>query len=595
MCGIGGILTYNGSKPDEKALLAMKKALGHRGPDGQGLFITRGCGLVQTRLSIIDIEGGKQPLYEDIKNKENGAVLVANGEIYNDLEIRKNYKKDFFYTGSDCEPPIHLYKKHGIDFAEKLRGMYAIAIWDKDKLVLSRDAFGIKPLYYAFTNKGFVFASQPQAIIASGMIEANIHNFRAIELLELQFNTQIETIYENIKRLNPGETIIVKENQIKKSVIKEVIPNCETISYKNEQDAIDDFGKIFAESVQIHQRSDVPFGMFLSGGVDSSALLKQMQMINSSPVIAFTAGFSNTNVSDEREHAKMLAKSVGAEHINIDVTQEDFIKHLPQIIYSMDDPACDYAIIPTYLLAKKAKDYVTVVLSGEGGDEIFAGYGRYRAATRIFPFNKKMRRKGRFEHLDIFHDKHKTRCKKEWRRGVVLSEIEQRTYKRTKLQKNQAIDISNWLPNDLLTKLDRCLMAHQLEGRVPFLDDKLANFGFSLPDELKLKGKDGKYIVKKWLEQNFPQSKPFSKKKGFTVPVLEWLLQHSKKIGPMVAEQHGIADLCKKETVLELFSHPTKKNSFALWSLLFYAIWHQCHIENKSPQGDLFSTLDKAS
>ena len=582
MCGIAGIITANGTKPDERVLDALSKALVHRGGDGVGRYVSNGVGFIQTRLAIIDVEGGKQPFFDG----EN--VLVANGEIYNYLELKKELADVSFSTHSDCEIPLHLYRKQGLEFIEKLRGMYAIAIHDHEssRVILSRDSFGIKPLYYAETSKGLVFASEAQAIIATGLVSAELNKSSAFELLQLQFTTGRQTIYKGIKRVLLGETLIIENGKITETRLRKALPETGVVKI-GEEEALDRLNDILENSVELHQRSDVPFGMFLSGGVDSSVILALMERLNSNPVMAFTAGFSGTKVHDEREHAKKIAKAVNAEHIELDITEKDFWKHLPEIAGAMEDPVADYAILPTYLLAKLAKPYVKVILSGEGGDELFAGYGRYRSAIRTRFFAKKMRRKGAFHGLGILRDESSG-----WRDG--FAEIE--NIKRpnlTKLQAVQAIDSTDWLSNDLLIKLDRCLMANGMEGRVPFLDMEVANFAFNLPDNLKIKGKTGKWLMRKWLEKHFPVSKPFAPKKGFTVPVAEWIAERGSELGHLVAIQPCIIELCKPEETAALFSSSGKKAGFAAWSLLFYALWHRKHILRLKSEGDVFDVLSE--
>ena len=299
------------------------------------------------------------------------------------------------------------------------------------------------------------------------------------------------------------------------------------------------------------------------------------------------AGISGTSAGDERDHARAVANAAGAEHIEINFSDEDFWQLLPEIAKVMDDPAADYAVLPTYLLASKAKQAgLKVILTGEGGDELFGGYARYRRAQRWRILGgRRMRSKG------IFHGLGVLRGDVSWRRGMELAEKEATQPGRSRLQSAQAVDCADWLPNDLLTKLDRCLMAFGVEGRVPFLDRHMAEFAYPLPDPLKVKHKHGKWLLRKWLETGMPASKPFSRKRGFTVPVGEWISQKGRVLGELVAKQPGIQEACNVDSVPRLFQATDQKAGKAAWTLLFYALWHRAHILGLDPAGDVMETL----
>ncbi|MBM3555210.1 MAG: asparagine synthase (glutamine-hydrolyzing), partial [Alphaproteobacteria bacterium] len=469
MCGIAGLISRDGAAPAGATLDALARALAHRGPDGQGRHVAGGVGLVHARLAIIDLATGDQPLFEP-----GGGALVGNGEIYNYIELRAAMATTNFRTRSDCEPPLLLHRHEGIGFARHLRGMYALAIHDapSGRLTLSRDPFGIKPLYLAETPSGLAFASEPRALIAAGLVAPKARAGKARELLQLQFTTGAATIFEGIDRLLPGETVAIERGAIierrRRAALPEGGPRDIT-----EDAALAELDRVLVDSVAVHQRSDVPYGLFLSGGIDSATLLAIMARLNDRPVRAFTAAFPETAARDERALARTLARKVGAEHVEVEVREADFWAHLPAIAAAMDDPAADYAIVPTWLLAREAAKSLKVVLSGEGGDEIFGGYGRYRAAMRPrWLGGRAMRRKGALDGLGLLRDD------AGWRAGFEVSESEAALSGRTRLQIAQAVDCADWLPNDLLIKLDRCLMAHALEGRTPFLDPVVADFAF---------------------------------------------------------------------------------------------------------------------
>ncbi|WP_420547337.1 asparagine synthase (glutamine-hydrolyzing) [Curvivirga sp.] len=577
MCGIAGIMMRDGSTPNIDILDKLANAISHRGPDGQGRHISGAIGLVQTRLAIIDLNTGDQPLYD---KDGSGSVLVGNGEIYNYLELRKEFGEEKFSTNSDCEIPLQTYLRDGVTYADNLRGMYALAIHDpnENKLIITRDPFGIKPLYYVEQENYFAFASEAQALINANLVDPIVSDRKQHELLQLQFTCGQNTIYENIKRVWPGETIVIQSGRIVERHLRPALPQRKPRTI-TDKEALSQLDEILYTTVDIHQRSDVPYGLFLSGGIDSTILLSLMAELNDKPVIAYTAGFSDTQVHDERDHARMLASVTGADHHEINFGEKDFWQTLPQIAAAMDDPAADYAILPTWKLAKAAAQDLKVVLSGEGGDELFAGYGRYRSVMRPWWLGgRNVRHRGIFDNMNILLDNSTS-----WRDRITSHEAVSTNSGCNKLQTAQAIDCADWLPNDLLTKLDRCLMAHGLEGRTPFLDPVVAEFAYLLPDKLKVKGRLGKWLLRSWLEKRMPEAKPFEKKRGFTVPVGEWIINKGRVLGELVAKQDSIKEIADAKSVEKLFITEGKRESFAAWSLLFYALWHKANIEQINP------------
>tara|TARA_Y100001970_G_scaffold294373_1_gene452153 strand:+ start:58382 stop:60151 length:1770 start_codon:yes stop_codon:yes gene_type:complete len=570
MCGVAGISLRQGCKIPSESLKKFIDSLKHRGPDGNGQEITDDIALLHTRLAIIDLEKGDQPI-----TNRDGVILVANGEIYNDLELRKEMQ--FSYkTGSDCESALAAYSIYGERFSEKLRGMWGLAIFDPEskELVVSRDPFGIKPLYYAETDIGFLFASEPRALIQSGLVEAELNQKARDELLTIQFTTGRETIYRGIYRIVPGEILIVRHGKIIKRTIHQALPSAPQIKI-DKKDALKKLEDILFESVALHQRSDVPYGMFLSGGIDSTALLVAMSRVSDKSVHAYTASFDSPNVYDESSNATEMAKIMGAKHEVVSVSEEDFWSMLPLVISTLDDPIIDYAVLPTFKLASVASNEMKVILSGEGGDELFAGYGRYRKAIRPWWLggSKAMRSNPSILQTDVLRE-----LPLYWRDGIKRAELNSKKDGRSALQVAQAIDCQDWLPNDLLIKLDRCLMAHSVEGRTPFLDPVVASFAFSLPDNLKVRGGRGKWLLRRWLYEQVPTSSAFERKRGFTVPVGDWISKRANVLGPLVAKQPGVCEICKPEIIPKLFEdrRPIARN--ASWFILFYALWHNYHI-----------------
>jgi len=578
MCGIAGILLRPGAAIDPAMLTAFAQALAHRGPDGAGEFVTRDAALVHTRLSIIDLATGDQPLFD-------GALsLVANGEIYNYRELKAALPVGYA-TASDCEPPLKLFSRKTADYAASLRGMYAIAIHDRafHTLTLSRDLFGIKPLYVAELESGLAFASEPAALLAAGVARA-VDPRKLGELLNLQFCTGTQSIFPGIQRLGPGETLTLRQGRIAARTRLAFPPP--PPPPLNEAEALARLDAVLEESVDLHQRADVPYGMFLSGGIDSAVILAMMARLNSEPVRAYTASFDEAGVADESAAAARMASAVGAAHERLLITQDMVWAHLPEIAGAMDDPVADYAIIPSWFLARHARRDVKVILSGEGGDEFFAGYGRYRAAARLL-FAKKPRGRGVFDGLDVLRAPPAG-----WRDGITAAEAAPALRRPSALKAAQLADIAEWLPHDLLLKLDRCLMAHGVEGRTPFIDKAVAGFAFSLPDRLLVRNGQGKFLLRLWLEKNFPAAQPFAPKQGFDVPVGAWIAARSKELAGLLVRQPIIAELAEPAKVHALLAQAAQKRAgFAAWVLLFTALWHRRHVLNLAPAGDVFETL----
>lgn len=542
MCGIGGIIYKNGGHPNVLDLEKMQKALSTRGPDGHGLYTDKSVGLVHTRLSIIDSEGGHQPMLDDKKR-----VIVFNGEIYNYIEIREQLKEKYqFKTQSDTETILALYDVYGLDFINHLRGMYAIALYDSsmETLIIARDPFGIKPLYICNTPHFTAFASEPKALLASGLA----HEYLDIDILRSvvrgNYIKGSVTPYSSIERLGVGEMIVFERGQKISTSTRTSISNDAPRS-EDEASALINLEKCLMDSVNVHCRSDVGYGVFLSGGVDSSTVMQILSKLNKgrTDIKSYTAYFDIDGASDERDYARAVANATGAQFHDVPFGQDDFFKLLPHIAAYMDDPVADYAILPTWKLASVAAQEQKVILSGEGGDELFGGYGRYRK-----------------------------RWWKNWRKSKPKSSLCSPNW--SELQCAQAQDIAEYLPNDLLIKLDTCLMAHGLEGRTPFLDKVVSDFAFTLPDRLKLQGSTGKYLLKKWLDKELPIAKPFRKKQGFTVPVGYWMTSDAKNISDVLIHNQFVQDLLNKDDlslIPKLMATP--KSATQCWPILYLTLW----------------------
>ena len=589
MCGIAGVQTTDGSAPNAAALARMRVALAHRGPDGSALLVRGDTALLHLRLAIVDLMNGDQPLFGP-----GETALVANGEIYNDPDLRHAMADTPWRTRSDCEPPVFLYARDGLRFADALRGMYAIAIHEPEtgRLVLARDPFGIKPLYYVASEEGFAFASEPAALVAGGFAEALVDPVRRAELLQLKFTTGARTILPAVMRVLPGETLVVQGGRILERHRREhpalvAAPPTEGVATTRRRagSSAVDIGAVLFESVSAHLRADVPYGLFLSGGIDSAALLALMRQVTGSRIQAITVGWEGGSTADESAEASRLAAIAGADCERIVMTEADFWDVAPRVAAAMDDPTADAACLPTWLLARAARaGGLKVALSGEGADEMFGGYARYR--KRRAPWRwvaRSPRSDGLFPTLDM----------PGWRDGIAAAE-RAADPAWTAVQAAQAVDIAEWLPNDLLGKLDRMLMAHGVEGRTPFLDAHVAALAFPLSDRRKVSWRFGKVALRTWLADAFPQAGAFARKKGFKPPVGTWIFSRGTALADAVARQPGIAEAVSREVVLAAFGRAAITPQPA-WSLLFYALWHQHHIVGRSPEGGVGEVLASAS
>ncbi len=578
MCGIAGVMTWDGTPPDPALLDRLQAALAHRGPDGQGRLVRGGVALVHTRLAIIDLDTGDQPLFAP-----GGTALVANGEIYNNPELRTAMAGAPFRTRSDCEPAVFIYERDGDGFADALRGMYAIALHDerRERLVLARDPFGIKPLYYMQTGTQFIFASEPQALRGA---QHEIDPIRRAELLQLKFTTDSETIFPGIHRVLPGETLVVERARIVARSRRAALPAGRPEPIRPAA-AVDALERVLLDSVAVHLRADVPYGLFLSGGIDSSALLALMTRAAGTRIRVLTCGWEGGGAVDESREAERLAGLMGAECHRLDMSRRDFWQFAPRIAAAIDDPTADAAVLPTWMLGRAAReDGLKVTLCGEGADELFGGYSRYRkrrAPWRFFA--RKPRSKG------LFGD---SLALSGWRAGLAAAEAAAGR-DRTPLQAAQATDIAEWLPNDLLTKLDRCLMVHGVEGRTPFLDPVVADFAFRLPDDLKTSVRFGKVLLRDWLARAFPEAGAYARKQGFKPPVGAWMAAEAACLSELVAAQPGVGGLVPGELVRAAFA-AAEASPQPAWSLLFYALWHSRHVVGIDPAGDVGEVLAAA-
>lgn len=586
MCGIAGCyLTHD--RPDMVVLQRMMQAIAHRGPDGAGQYVKDGTALLHTRLSIIDPAGGGQPLY----NEDKSLVLVANGEIYNYVELRDTLESlgHHFSTHSDCETILHAYEVYGLDCLQHLHGMFAFALYDSkhDALLLARDRLGIKPLFFSQQRDGLYFASEIKALLPV-LAQKEINPNALGQYLQCNFSSGPDTLLQGVHRLLPGEVITIGVNGLNRArywTVCEVKTN--DVSFEQAQEQFD----ILMNQVMLeHMRSDVPFGLFLSGGVDSSILLALLSRECKTPIRTFSVGFPNSGVRNELDAAATIAERLGARHTAFELDRDRLWLGLPHCIWLTDELMGDYANLPVSLLAEQAGRELKVVFSGEGGDEAFAGYGRYRAhGLRALLRWLRAPATGGFRGRGLFSG-HETNiaspvlksAMQNWRTPFVDAwQTAPRDW--SLLQKMQATDIATWLPDDLLVKADRLLMGWGVEGRVPFLDHRVVEFGLSLPDHLKINRKTGKLFLRQWAERMLPREHLWSKKSGFTVPLREWLSGDLlNRLETSLPQNAGVRQWLNPAGVCALIRQQRQGGNYsaALWAIMQFAIWHTLFIEN---------------
>ena len=519
MCGIAGFSYIKPDKKISKRFFNTERYLSHRGPENTGFFKNPHLDLIHTRLSIVDIKGGNQP----IQNKRY--VLVANGEIYNDPEIRKKNRTYKFVTNSDSESILALYERNGIDGLKLLRGMYAFIIYDKklDEVIIGRDEFGIKPLYFSLMKNGIAFCSETKPIVSLKKSIPNINVWKLFEYMQLQYSSGTETLYEGIQRVAPGQILVIKRGKIIKSFLSSFTQKKKSI---NDAELIASLDKSLRESVSSHLRSDVPYCIFFSGGIDSMLLLHYVHQLKKENVTAYSISFDE----DTSKSLEKITQTYNVDLVKVKFSEDDFWNWIFLAAEKIDEPVADYAILPTLKLASIASKKYKVALTGEGGDELFGGYGRYKKSQRVLFGKKDYLPKGAFN--DVLGSKKFQNWEYELKNlnSFFLKN------KVTRLQSFQLFDYYNWLPNNLLVKLDRCLMTFSMEGRTPFIDKKLFNKLFYISDKEKIYNGVSKFYIRKFLNSNIQNYNFFEKKKGFTVPIHEWIPKENQFFTGIVIE-----------------------------------------------------------
>ncbi len=621
MCGICGF-----NFEDKKLLKSMTDEIKHRGPNAAGHYSDKGISLGSRRLSIIDLsKAGNQPIY----NEDKSIALVFNGEIFNFLDIKKNLeKKHSFKSNTDSEVIVHSYEEYGIECLSKFNGFWGFALYDSKKKILfiSRDRLGLKPLYYYYDGKKFIFASELKAILKDRSIKRSLNRDALSYYLTYRYIPSTLTIFNEIKKLEPGHFIILNL-KTSKLQIKQYWDIPLEIKNLDENAAEKEIINLLKDSVEKRLISDVPLGVYLSGGIDSSSIVAMMKNF-SDDISSYSLAFEHDKTGNELEYAKKVSDYFGTRHKEITINT-DIIKDLPKIAWHLDEPMCDPAAIPVYYLSKEAKKSVTVILTGDGSDELFAGYDQYRflnmgykmrhipksikkaishsiklvpkplldkiykysSATGHQMFNRlgKMlidvnsnRAKAYADVLAIFDDDEKKELlkfnfdshydsinKKYFSRGDFVSQM---TY----------FDAKNYLPEDLLMKPDKMCMAWSIEARVPYLDYRLVEYSFGIPSSMKLSGNTTKYILKKALRNYLPKEIIHRKKQPFHMPLEEWFEKGMKDYFFDLLQEPVNSKLFEKKYIKKIFDRYNSSKLYygrQIWSLGMFNIWHKVFVE----------------
>jgi len=634
MCGIAGIYDYKGKRAVDQSLLRrMADVLHHRGPDDEGIFLRKNVGLAHKRLSIIDLEGGRQPML----NEDGSLCLVFNGEIYNFRELRDELiKKGYeFKTESDTEVILRLYQEEGKDCLQKLNGMFAFAIWDdrNQTLFLARDRLGIKPLHYALQDGKLLFGSEIKAILQDASVERKLDREALHDYLTLMYVPAPKTMFEGIRKLPAGHYMLCTPDGVKIKEYWDVQFVDQNV--RDEEEIQSEIVSRLRTSVRSRMISDVPLGAFLSGGVDSSSIVSLMSELSDAPVVTNSIGFSEKS-HDELKYARLVADRFRTHHHEYTVNPEA-LQLLDRLVDLYDEPFGDASAIPTFYVSQMTRQNVKVALSGDGGDETFAGYRRYLHSCRmaavqnaIPPFIKSGSRalasqlagagwnpwrakvKNKLDELylspfDLYfkmngmfgeQEKHLL-YSSQMKAGLegystrdsfykVFNRCESNDY----LSKIQYLDIKTYLCDDILVKVDRASMAHSLEVRVPFLDHTLVEYVASTPASLKMKNGSPKYLLKEAMAAKLSEETRNRSKMGFEIPIESWMKSVMKReVEAELFDRGGIiTELFDSNHVKRLWSFVLEGRmggfsktdfSYRIWLLFLFSRWFKRHISNR--------------
>ena len=616
MCGIAGIYHFHDQQPSEQVVRSMMDLIHHRGPNDAKLWIGDRVGLGFRRLSIIDVAVGAQPL----SNEDDSIWIIFNGEIYNYQELREDliHRGHQFKTHTDTEVIIHLYEEHGSKCVHHLRGMFGFAIWDRNKqeLFIARDHFGIKPVYYYQNDEMFVFGSEIKSLLAVPGVQRQVNMNSFYNYLTFQYVPDPNTMYQGIHKLPPAHSITIPFGG-KPIIEKYWDPMFEPVDRPLTQ-IIEEIRDVMRDSVEHHLHSEVERGCFLSSGIDStitSTLMRSME-----PIKTFSVGFEGAN--NETIIARDTARQLDTEHYDRMITQEMYFDAVPRAIWHLDEPVADPSAIALYEVARLAKEHVTVVLSGEGADELFGGYRIYREPHSLrylswmpegmqramhkmvqsVPFNfygKNYLLRGttpleeRFlGNANIMTDDAKVELLRATQSEIAdftkPFDIARTYYDRTRhldpVSRMQYIDMNLWMPGDILMKADKLTMAHSLELRVPFLDRKVFDVARSIPSHYRIADGTTKYALRKAMQGIIPDSVLNRPKLGFPVPMRDWLRTERANIMWEELSASGIDHLVNLTAVEDMFRrHKNGQGDYSrkIWTLHVFALWHRTYMKQQ--------------
>ena len=627
MCGIAGIVRWDHKPVLEHEIRSMCGAMAHRGPDDEGIYLNGGVALGMRRLSIIDVDNGRQP----VSNEDGTVWIVFNGEIYNYQELRRDLQRSghTFRTASDTETIVHLYEELGPRCVDRLRGMFGFAIWDvrKQQLLLARDRLGIKPLYYAERDGELVFSSELKPILQLPGVTPEVSWEAASHLFTFLATPSSQSIVEGVRKLEPARIATASAGRplkIERYWDVEFEPDLKS----TEDELVERLRAILVESVVLHEISDVPIGAFLSGGIDSSTIVATMARLASGRVKTFSIGFAEAGY-DEVEYARQVARAFGTDHHEL-ILRPDVVDVVEDLTWYLDEPFGDTSAIPTYMVSKLASEHVKVVLSGDGGDELFGGYDKYLVEQSERRFDRVpsgirrlagaagdamrdgMRGRRFLQHVALDGPRRYLDAQTMFKAGQLRALLQDDVFDEVSrhdpltaslaaletkrgdwLSKIQYNDLEHYLPLDILTKVDRMTMAHSIEARPPLLDHKLVEFAATVPAHMRIRNGTTKYLMKRAMRGILPDGIIDRPKQGFAVPLAKWFrnelsgFTRDLLLSP-TCKQRGFFNSTYIEQLLT--QHDQGRDlSLQLWTILSFELWCRRFLD-ASPRSQFVST-----
>ena len=625
MCGICGIYNFRNAPVDRELLHSMTAILKHRGPDGAGSYLSGNVGMGHRRLSIIDLDGGGQP----ISNEDGRIHIVFNGEIYNYIELRELLLKSnhLFKTRSDTEVIVHAYEEWGVECVNRFNGIFAFSIWDMDRrtLFLARDHLGVKPLYYCEDQEKFLFASEIKSLLVYPRCPRELDITSLAQLFTFRYVPSPGTMLRGIRKLPPGHYLLLDEKGVKIRRYWNRIPVIRK-AWK-EADLIEEYQSLLEDAIRLQVRSDVPVGLFLSSGIDSGAILAIMNNCISGPIHTFTIGFQGGESTNETDDARNFARKFGTKHYEMVVGPGDYEKYFERYLWDIEEPVGNETAAAFYFVSRIASEKVKVALTGQGADEPWAGYHRYigvklskiyshlpqfitenivKNVISLIPRNERLKRGAeslaeadvlqRFVKIYSFFSDEMKNClflpelksgleTANFKAGEALRPWYSDVKELDPVSQMLYMDTRTNLPDDLLMVGDKTSMANSIEARVPFLDYRIVAFIESLPSDLKLRGFEGKYLHKKALEKWLPMDMIHRKKKGFANPINIWLKENLRKFaeGCLFTENAAVNTYFDMKYIRKLYDlHNKGKEEYMrhIYLLISFELWHKRFINN---------------